>query len=492
MSKVKEARLAASKVNEELLPSTKEEHFMGWIGYFAIWIGNAVMIGCFAVGGTSISYSNALFIILASILGVVITGLFITLSGDIGVEHGIPFPVIMRMTCGHIGSVVPNLMNFVIHVSWFGIQTYFGAIALDYILFSITGVSAWIVIYYVLLIVQAVNAAFGASAVDKMAKIAAPIIIIVTVWILVVILGHAEANGIDAWRSVVDPGGDVIFQMAPAPRAFFLTFIVNMTFWSTCTADSQSLTKYVSAKPGERNWFKRNWRCLLAHCVALPVCQTFIVMVAGMSMIIFGTYNPIEALQEFAGGPLLIAVMLFILLGQWTTNVATSVLPSAFILISALTTVFKKKIPYFAACLLCCIIPAIIQPWRILDQFQAWLGIMGGVYGPLCGLMIFDYYFLRHRRINVPDLYKIDGQFTGMRGWNWAGIIALVIGFVCGNLAGIYSWAVAVAAAGISYLILQKVWWLKKYPQEEIDSGYDDKYLGVSNNNYWEDIDAEI
>ncbi len=347
-------------------------------------------------------------------------------------------------------------------------------------------------VYYILLIVQALNAAFGASAVDKMAKFAAPIIIIVTCWILAVLLNHAETQGIDAWRSVVGPGGDVIFEMSPTPRMFFLTFVLNMTFWSTCTADSQSLTKYVKATPGERNWFKRNWRCLLAHCVALPICQTFIVMVAGMSMIVFGTYNPIDALQEFAGGALLIAVMLFILLGQWTTNVATSVLPGAFILISSITTLTKKRIPYFVACLLCCVIPAVVQPWRILDQFQAWLGIMGGVYGPLCGLILADYYFLRRRRVNVPELYISDGQYAGIKGWNFVGIIGLIIGFVCGMFSGSYSWMVAVLTAGISYLILQKVWWIKKFPQKEIESGFDDKYLGVSNNNYWEDIDPQI
>lgn len=481
-----------SKVNAELMPASKSEHFMNWVGYFAIWIGNAVMIGCFAVGGTCAGYSNAIFIAIASIAGVIITGLFITLSGDVGLEHGIPFPVVMRMSCGPIGCVIPNMMNFIIHVAWFGIQTYFGAIALDYILYELTGISAWMIIYYILLFAQAINAAFGASAVEKMAKFAAPIIIIVTGWILVELLKGAETAGIDAWRSVVDPGGDVIFQIAPAPRAFLLTFVLNLTFWSTCTADSQSLTKYVQAKPGEKNFFKRNWRCLLGHCVALPLCQTFIVMVAAMSMVIFGTYNPIDALQKFAGGPLLIAIMLFILLGQWTTNVATSVLPSAFILINSISTVLNKKLSYFIACLLCCVIPAIVQPWLLLDQFQAWLGIMGGVYGPLCGLILADYYCLRHRRVNMYDLYKKNGQFYGMKGWNWAGIIGLVAGFILGNFAGVYSWAVSVIVSGIIYLILQKAWWSKKYPQEEVISGYDDKYLGISNNNYWEDIDAEF
>jgi NCS1 family nucleobase:cation symporter-1 len=485
-------KFVSSTVNRELLPASKKERVISAPGYFAVWIGNAVMIGCFAVGGACISYTNAVYIMIASIFAVIITGFFITLSGEVGVEHGIPFPVIMRLSCGHVGSVVPNMMNFIIHVSWFGIQTYFGAIALDYILFVMTGVSAWVAIYYIFLVVQAINAAFGAKAVEKMAKFAAPIIIIVTFWILIVMLGEAEMRGIDAWRSVVSPGGDIIFQMGPAPRAFLITFIMNLTFWSTCTADSQSLTKYVYTKEGEQNWFKRNWRCLLAHCVALPICQTFIVMVAGMSMVIFGTYNPIEALQSFAGGPLLIAIMLFIVLGQWTTNVATSVLPGAFILLNSLSTIIKTKIPYWVACALCCIIPAVIQPWRILDQFQAWLGIMGGVYGPLCGVIIFDYYFLRRRRINMPDLFIKDGQYAGFRGWNFAGIIAIAVGFVCGMLTGVYSWPISVATAGISYMILSKVWWIKKYPQKEIESGYDDKYLGVSVGNYWQDIDAKI
>ena len=233
---------------------------------------------------------------------------------------------------------------------------------------------------------------------------------------------------------------------------------------------------------------ERNWRCLLGHCVALPVCQTFIVMVAAMSQVIFGDYNPINALQQFAGGPLLVAIMLFILLGQWTTNVATSVLPGAFILINSITTCFKKKIPYFVACLLRCLIPAVVQPWLLLDQFQAWLGVMGSVYGPLAGVIFADYYLIRKRRVNVPDLYKKDGQFAGMQGWNWCGIIAVVAGSIVGYLSGSYAMVFGTSLALVVYYVMMKSWWIKKFPQAEIESNYDDKYLGISNYNYWDDV----
>ena len=57
----------------------------------------------------------------------VLIGVFMTIIGDIGIEHGLSFPVYMRAPFGTIGTHLPSLVRGVTAACWFGINTYFGA-----------------------------------------------------------------------------------------------------------------------------------------------------------------------------------------------------------------------------------------------------------------------------------------------------------------------------------------------------------------------------
>lgn len=80
-------------INRELLPSSKGERSMGLGGYFALWIGFAVIIATFSVGGSGVSMMTLPLVIVTCVVGNLTTGLLITLNGDVGQEHGIPSPI---------------------------------------------------------------------------------------------------------------------------------------------------------------------------------------------------------------------------------------------------------------------------------------------------------------------------------------------------------------------------------------------------------------
>ena len=71
-------------------------------------------------------------------------------------------------------------------------------------------------------------------------------------------------------------------------------------------------------------------------------------------------------------------------------------------------------------------------PWAILDNLFVFLGYYGAFLSAIGGIMIADYYLIRRRRLNVPDLYRLDGQFRYAGGFNPAGLIAWL---VAGGLA---------------------------------------------------------
>ena len=65
------------------------------------------------------------------------------------------------------------------------------------------------------------------------------------------------------------------------------------------------------------------------------------------------------------------------------------------------------------------------------------LGGLGALLGPLFGIVMADYWLLRKRRINVPELYTTDpgGTYFYSRGINLRAIGALIP--AAGDLAGV-------------------------------------------------------
>ncbi|WP_244535932.1 cytosine permease [Hymenobacter psychrotolerans] len=96
--------------------------------------------------------------------------------------------------------------------------------------------------------------------------------------------------------------------------------------------------------------------------------------------------------------------------------------------------------------------------------------------GPIGGIMIADYYLLRHQQLDVPDLYRQQGRYTYQKGVNYQAMLALALGILpnipgflqavgalpAGTvwpwLAGIYyyAWFVGFLLAGGLYVLLMR------------------------------------
>jgi NCS1 family nucleobase:cation symporter-1 len=64
-----------------------------------------------------------------------------------------------------------------------------------------------------------------------------------------------------------------------------------------------------------------------------------------------------------------------------------------------------------------------------------WLIGYSALLGPIAGMLIVDYYLVRKTELNVPELYREDGQYSYGKGWNMAALVAFVIG-VLPNIPG--------------------------------------------------------
>lgn len=460
----------------DLLPISHEARNIGAKGFAVIWVGMAVVLAAFAIGGAGVQSLSLGWVIVATLIGSVAIGIFMTIIGDIGVEHGLSFPVYMRAPFGTIGTHIPSLVRGVTAACWFGLNTYFGATAMNGILNILFGFNNWFICFLIFAVVQLVNTALGIKAIERFADLAAPTIILISAWMYTSLSDKAMEQGREVWSWVETPvtGGAAI-------TAFMVVVMSNMGFWATLAADMPSLSRFFKAPKNERNWFKRNKSQLVGSVIVMPIVNTFMIIIGAVSYIAVSNFDPVAALQEAANGFVLGILLLMIVFAQWSTNTSANVIPAATIF----SNVGGPKVPFWLAVTIAGIIGIVVQPWSLFDVIIPALLIIGGILSSIVGILFTDYYLLRKRRVNVQELYEVDGQYKYMNGFNMAGMIAWVIGGFVSYFLSTYSFLVGFVVGAVIYYVLAKYWWFKKYEQAEIKDPSDDKYLGITVGRDW-------
>src|SRR5690554_3280044 len=111
--------------SKDLLPSTEKDRVVSAFGFSVIWVGMAIVISAFALGGAGMANLSLFWVLAASVVGCVLIGLFMTMTADVGIEHGLSFPVYIRAPFGTVGTHFPAILRAITASIWFGINTYF-------------------------------------------------------------------------------------------------------------------------------------------------------------------------------------------------------------------------------------------------------------------------------------------------------------------------------------------------------------------------------
>ena len=73
------------------------------------------------------------------------------------------------------------------------------------------------------------------------------------------------------------------------------------------------------------------------------------------------------------------------------------------------------------------------MPWKLMSSshnYLGWLVDYSGLLGPAAGIMIADYFLVRHKKLDTEALYRRDGIYEYRNGFNGVALIALVVGIV--------------------------------------------------------------
>ncbi|RFU64931.1 NCS1 family transporter [Peribacillus glennii] len=460
-------------ISKDILPSVSSQRVVSGFGFFNIWVGMAVIIATFQIGANGID-SMALWEVAAAIfIANFIIAIIGSLSGDIGIEHGLSFAAYLRAPFGIAGVHIPAVSRGIVASIWFGIQTYLGATAINFIFDRLTGFDSWFFWYVAFAIVQIINTAMGIKAIDRFAVIAAPSIIIISIWIYARMQGMVSNKGIDL----------LTYQGSAETTTWLVVMIANMGFWATLAIDIPNITRYIKAPKNEKNWFKRNKNNYLPHITALPLVQTFMGVIGAVSLLATGLWNPIEVIQETATGWIMVVLLVMVVLAQWSTNTAANLIPATLTFVNAGSRI---NLSYVSGIILAGVVGTLFQPWAILDQLFLYLGYFGAILSGVAGIIMCDYYIIRKRRVNVKELYEPEGQFKYDHGVNWAGLISWAISGTLAVYFIEYMYFVGFPLGFVCYYVLMKSWYLKKHPQKEVESNFSDEYLGTTVGRDWE------
>jgi nucleobase:cation symporter-1, NCS1 family len=144
-------------------------------------------------------------------------------------------------------------------------------------------------------------------------------------------------------------------------------------------------------------------------------------------------------------------------------NIAANVVSPA----NDFANAFPRLISFKTGGLITGLLGILMQPWKLLADASGYiftwlLGYSGGL-GSIAGVLIADYWVVRHRRLSLEDLYLPDGAYRYASGWNWRAVVATLAGcafawggFVVPALRPLYdyAWFVGFGVAFVLHVIL--------------------------------------
>jgi NCS1 family nucleobase:cation symporter-1 len=414
----------SSLYNEDLAPVPPERRTWGTYNYAALWISMSVNIPTYLLASGMIaggmSWKQALFTVF---LGNVLVLIPMLLNAHAGTRYGIPFPVFARASFGVLGANVPAILRALVACGWFGIQTWIGGEAINAMLIALApswqhfafGPAVCFGFFWLLNVLVILR---GIDTIRFLQGVSAPFLLLIGLALLLWAKGKAGGFGpMLATPSKFHSFGE-----------FFRFFIPSLTgvvgFWATVSLNIPDFTRYARSQRDQ----------MFGQALGLPATMTFYsfigIAVTSATLIIFGQalWNPVDVLSRL-GSPLAVVIaMIALLMATLNVNVAANVVSPA----NDFSNLSPRHISFRTGGLITCVMGIVMQPWKLMSSYGnyifVWLVGYSGFLGPIAGVLICDYFVIRHKSLSTQDLYQRGGLYEYSRGVNWQAIVALVAG----------------------------------------------------------------
>ena len=469
----------ATLFNEDLAPVPIEKRTWGTWNYAALWISMSLCIPTYTMASSMINNGmNWWQAVLTIFLGNAIVLIPMLLNGHAGAKYGIPFPVFARASFGTRGANIPAMLRAIVACGWFGIQTWIGGESLYHLLrawipsleeINTTALIPQALPMFCFLLFWLLNMFIIYKGVDSIRKLL----------VFKAIFLPIAALALFCWAIIAAKGlGPILSEPSKFSdsKSFFKFFFPALTavvgFWATLSLNIPDFTRYAKSQKAH---FK-------GQAIGLPPSMTLFafvgVVVTSASAIIYGSpeWDPVKLASHFTSKLMVSFAMIGIIISTLATNIAANIVSPA----NDFSNLAPQKINFRLGGYITGIIGVIIFPWKLYGDphgyIFTWLIAYSSLLGPIGGIMIADYYFIRKQKLETDSLYSHKGKYYYTNGFNSKAIIALLAG-VLPNIPGFllqvklvsasafpvwiselynYAWFVGFIVSGFVYWILMK------------------------------------
>ncbi|MBB3173529.1 NCS1 family nucleobase:cation symporter-1 [Endobacter medicaginis] len=455
----------AGLYNPDLAPVPQAQRDWSWVNMATVWMGMVHNVVVYEAAAGLMALGLTAWESLAAVaVGYAVLFLAMWFNARAGTRYGLPFCVLIRSAFGPHGGQVPVVLRGFCAIFWVSVQGYAGAQALDAMLAALS--PGWAAIggavlgmslrlWLAMALFWALHAwivSHGVHRIRNFELVAGPAVI-------------AVGACATAWGLHVAHGLGPLFAVPPGHHpASWTTFFVGVTgmigVWSTFAVNIPDLSRFARSERDQA----------LGQLIGLPITAVVFmamsVITTSATVIVFGhaIWDPVELLLAFHSKWLLMFGGATIILATLSVNVAANIMPASYDLVNLM----PRRLRFGSAATLVLAIAVLFAPWLWFRDAQgifAVLGALGGLLGPVTGIMLVDFYLIRRQHLSVADLYRYDGIYGARSGWNPAGLIAFVLGgaiasagYVIPALASLtgFSWFIGIAIGAGTYAVLAR------------------------------------
>ena len=469
----------SSLINEDLAPIPQNKRTWGTWNYAALWISMSLCIPTYMLASSLIQGGmNWWQAILTIFLGNAIVLIPMILNGHAGAKYGIPFPVLARASFGTKGANIPAMLRAIVACGWFGIQTWIGGASLYNLIrawnpsleeINVTGLFPQAIPFLCFFIFWLLNmyiVYLGVESIRKLLVFKAIFLPVAALALLFWAINAAHGLG-----PILDQPSK--FTDSSSFFKFFFPALTGMVgFWATLSLNIPDFTRYAKSQKAQVN----------GQIIGLPPSMTLFafigVVVTSATVIVYGNpeWDIVKLAGRFENKVMVSIAMIGIIISTLATNIAANIVSPA----NDFSNLSPQKINFKTGGYITGIIGILIFPWKLIADpngyIFTWLIAYSSLLGPVGGIMIADYFFIRKKNLAADDLYWHSGIYSYANGFNAKAIIALLCGIIP-NIPGFllqiklisatafpgwishlynYAWFVGFIVSAVVYLVLMK------------------------------------
>ncbi|UWE15938.1 NCS1 family nucleobase:cation symporter-1 [Herbaspirillum huttiense] len=461
----------ARLTNEDLAPLKKQT--WGSYNIFAFWMSDVHSVGGYVFAGSLFALGLTSWQVLISLLiGISIVYLLCNLVARPSQAHGVPYPVMSRLSFGVLGANVPAMIRGLIAVAWYGIQTYLASAAFvvvvlkffpelkpyaDVHVHSFAGLSTlgWGG-FLLLWVLQALVFWNGMETIKKFIDFAGPAVYVV----MFILAGWMIYKA--GWQNVGLNLGEIKYSGWAAVSVMITAISLVVSYFSGPMLNFGDFSRYCHTFADVK---RGNFWGLPVNFLAFSIVT---VVTTSATIAMFGELitDPVETVSRIDSTTAAVIGALTFLTATIGINIVANFVSAAF----DFSNLSPSRISWRAGGMIAATASIFITPWNLFgnpEVIHYTLDVLGGFIGPLYGILLSDYYLVKQRQVKVEDLYTMrpEGRYWYTNGVNRDAVKALVLAaavcVACVMLpqlrkAADFSWFIGAALGAVFYLMFAR------------------------------------